>query len=157
MQVFISHSMKDAGLTGQVDRIARNLAITPIIAEHYLNVQGGITAKVESGIRASDVVLVLLTPQGFNSDFVQQEIAFAASLGKPKVLLVQKGLEEQLSGWAYGHDFISYDPSNPRPALNRVFSVLTAMKQKKEQEQALAGFILAGLGLWFLLDSGNKE
>ena len=157
MQVFVSHSMKDVGLTGLVDRIARRLGITPFIAEHYLNVQGGITEKVESGIRGSDVALVLLTPAGFNSDFVQQEIAFAASLNKPKILLVQEGLEGQLSGWAYGHDFIPYDPFNPRPALNKIFSVLHALKQKKEKEQALAGFILAGLGLWFLLSDGDEQ
>jgi hypothetical protein len=156
MKVFISHSMIDKNLVSALDSVARSLRIQPLIAEHSVSMTS-ITEKVEKMILESDLVIVVLTRDGFNSNFVQQEIGYAKGK-KPLLLLVERGYEKSVSGFVYGHDFISVDPWNLQPAVPMIQRILASQKQKVEKQEAIGQLILAGAGILFFaaLVSGSK-
>ena len=148
MKVFISHSMKDKNLVDALRSIAASLVIEPLIAEHIVDVQNTITAKIQSMILDSDLVLVVLTQEGFNSTFVQHEVGFATGK-KPILILVEKGYESKMSGFVYGSDYVSIDPWNPQPAFEQIQRVLTNQKQQKEEQKRTEQLILLGVGVLF--------
>jgi hypothetical protein len=155
MKVFISHSMKDKNLVDALHSIAASLGIEPLIAEHILDVQNTITAKIQSMILDSDLVLVVLTREGFNSTFVQHEVGFATGK-KPILILVEKGYESKMSGFVYGRDYVSIDPWNPQPAFEQIRSVLTSQKQQKEEQKRTEQLILLAVGVLFFAALTSK-
>ncbi|MCL5266748.1 MAG: nucleotide-binding protein [Bacteroidetes bacterium] len=148
MKVFISHSMKDVNLLNALRSIAQTLGIEPLIAEHQFDATNTISQKVENMIQQSDLVLAVLTSDGIGSGFVQQEIGFAHGR-KSLLILVESGLENQVSGFMYGRDRVVIDPWNPQPALEQIHSVLAAQKQKSDQQEAIGKLILVGVGILF--------
>jgi hypothetical protein len=105
-------------------------------------------------IEKSNLVIVVLTQNGSNSSFVQQEIGYAKSR-KPMLILAERGCENRISGFIYGCDFISIDPWNPQSALSRIHQVLSGFKQQEDKQEAIAKLILLGFGLFFL--SSKKQ
>lgn len=149
MRIFISHSMRDQHLINALQSIAAVLGIEPLIAEHTMDLQNTVTTKIENMILNSDLVLVILTREGFNSNFVQQEIGFAK--GKKSILiLVEQGYESRISGFIYGFDYVSVDPLNPQPALVRIHEILVEQKQKKEQQEVIGQLFLVALWILFV-------
>ena len=135
MKIFISHALIDSEL---IENIKINLephSIDLLIAEHYVDMQNTISQKIEYMIKSCDVALFLLTENGFNSKFVHQEIGYMQSLKKPMLQLVQVGLEDKISGFIYGKDYIPYDPKKPELALNRTKKILLDYWRKAEQRK----------------------
>jgi hypothetical protein len=106
-------------------------------------------------ILESDVVLVVLTREGFNSNFVQQEIGFAVDR-KPLLIIVERGYEPRITGFIYGRDPVTFDPFNPQPALAKIQKVLGDQKQKKEQQEAIEKLLLAAVGVFFFMAFTSK-
>lgn len=106
-------------------------------------------------IQQSDLVLAVLSSDGFASGFVQQEIGYAHGK-KPILILVERGLESRVSGFMYGRDQVVIDPWNPQPALQEVHNVLTAQKQKSDQQDAIGKLILVGVGVFFFFALTRK-
>ncbi|MBI1803760.1 MAG: toll/interleukin-1 receptor domain-containing protein [Ignavibacteriae bacterium] len=148
MKIFISHSTRDHHLVDALRSISASLGIEPFIAEHTLDLQNTVTQKIENMIEQSDLVLVALAREGFNSNFVQQEIGYARGK-KPMLILVERGCENRVSGFIFGSDFILVDPWNLTDALSRIRIVLTSFKQRKEQQNAVGKLLLLGLAILF--------
>ncbi|MBM4160384.1 MAG: toll/interleukin-1 receptor domain-containing protein [Ignavibacteria bacterium] len=138
MRVFISHSMKDTNLLDALRSICASTGITPLIAEHSIELQHTITEKIERMIDGADLVVVALTKDGFDSQFVQQEIGYAKKAKKPFLLLVEEGLQQKLSGFVYGRDFITVNPMNLGPTLEKIKVVLSVEKQQRDRVTATA-------------------
>ena len=155
MKVFISHSMKNPQLLQALHHIAASQGIHPLIAEHSVDVKNTITVKIQQMIQGSDLVLVILTQEGFNSNFVQQEIGYAVDK-KPMLIVVERGFETKIAGFIYGRDPVILDPWNPQPAYARIQQVLAEQKQKKEQQESIGKLILAGLGIFFFVALTSK-
>ena len=135
MRIFISHAIKDAELIENVKKTLEPHKIELLIAEHYVDTQNTITQKIESMIKGCDFALFLLTEHGFNSFFVHQEVGYALSQRKPMIQLVQIGLENKISGFLYGRDYISYNLDNPDLALNNMKKILLEYWRKQEQKR----------------------
>lgn len=156
MKVFISHSMKDAHLVDALRSIAASAGIVPLIAEHVIDLQNTVTKKIEEMISDADLVLVVLTNEGFNSTFVQQEIGYATKSNKPLLVLVEQGCEQRISGFIYGRDSVIIDPWNPHPAFEKVTRVLTSQRQEKEKQESIRTLLFAGLGILFLVSMSKN-
>lgn len=142
MKIFVSHALIDHDLIHGIKKTLEPHGITLFLAEHYEDLERKITEKIENMIRISDVALILLTENGFNSNFVQQEIGYINSLKKPYLQLVQVGIEKKITGFNFGKDYILYDPNLPQEALDKMTrAILVYWKQveqkRLESEQAL--------------------
>jgi hypothetical protein len=135
MKLFVSHSLKDQELIKSVKNTLEPHGITLFIAEHHLALRQTITQKIETMIRDCDVALILLTKRGFNSKFVQQEIGYIQSCQKPSLQVVQLGLENKITGFNFGRDYIQYDPLTPITTLTKMKNSLLSYWKKIEEQR----------------------
>ena len=135
MKIFVSHALKDHELIKGVKKTLEPLGITLYIAEHYVDLERTVTEKIENMIKTSNVALILLTENGFNSNFVRQEIGYINCLKMPCLQLVQVGIEKKLTGFIFGKDYILYDPIQPQIALDRMRDTLLFYWNQLYQEQ----------------------
>jgi hypothetical protein len=119
MKIFVSHSLKDKTLIQALKSTLEPIGITLFIAEHYEDLENTITQKIENMIWQCDVALILLTTNGYKSNFVQQEIGYIKSCNKPSLQIVQCGLENKISGFMYGKSYVEYDPLQPNLAVEK--------------------------------------
>ena len=155
MNVFVSHSIIDKALITQFDSALKSTGIKLIVAEHHFDVERTVTEKIKDQIRSADFALILLTKNGFDSKFVQQEIGFINSQKMPFIQLVEKGIEKQITGFNFGREYISYDRESPEKSIEKtkdeMIKFLTR-KRKKEQikkteEQKTNNQLKIGLGI----------
>jgi len=155
-KVFISHSTRDQGLVIALTNLLSRYGATVFVAEWYLSPGEQLDKKVFEQIRASDCVAVLLTRNGMRSNWVQQEIGFAISSGKPLIPLVEKGVEQKDLGALQDREFIQYNPDYPQEALIRTATYVRSLKLKKE-EQEKALLIAGGIMAFLLLLHGTRS
>src|SRR3954470_3481375 len=93
MRVFVSHATRDHVAVETVRRQLEAIGVEPYLAEHDGRAGERLSAKVESALRRSDIVVAVLTSAGFGSAFVQQEIGLAHGAGTLVVPLVDPKLE----------------------------------------------------------------
>lgn len=135
MKIFVSHSLKDKELLQDIKTSLEPIGISLLIAEHHNELEKSITEKIEGLIRQCDVGLILLTKNGYRSKFVQQEIGYIKSCDKAILQIVQAGLENKITGFLYGRDFILYDPENPQVATQKIKrSLIRHWEQLKKHE-----------------------
>jgi hypothetical protein len=159
MKVFISHSLKDRYIVDFLQYHLSNNGITAYIAEHYLSISSTISDKILKMINDCDIALIFITNNGFNSDFIQQEIGALKAKNKHCITIVQKGCEAKITGFLYGTDYFVFDNHNLNSVLNDISNWLIQRKESKEQEQskknkAIFGSIAVILGFWAL---GNNN
>ena len=138
MKIFISHAIKDKDHIEHIDKTLSPYGFELLIAEHFQDVNNIISEKIEKLINSCDIALILLTEKGFNSNFVQQEIGYIKKSNKPFIQLVQKGLGNQITGFNFGRDYISYDVENRESSLIIVKETLLnqwkLLEEKKRKE-----------------------
>ncbi|MFK5108432.1 hypothetical protein ACI394_28210, partial [Klebsiella pneumoniae] len=83
-----------------------------------------ITDKIESMINNCHLALILLTENGYNSHFVQQEIGYINSKRKPYLQIVQEGFQQKIKGFNYGKGYILIDPANPTTAIEKAKRII---------------------------------
>ncbi|MBK9730021.1 MAG: toll/interleukin-1 receptor domain-containing protein [Chitinophagaceae bacterium] len=120
MKIFVSHALIDHELINSIKKTLEPHGIALLVAEHYEDLQRTITEKIENMIKTSDIALILLTENGFNSNFVQQEIGYIKSLNKPYLQIVQVGIDKKITGFNFGKGYILYDPNQPQKALENM-------------------------------------
>jgi TIR domain len=135
MKLFVSHSLSDKKLLEQIKETLEPYGIKLLVAEHEIDISNTITQKIEDMILKSDIAIILLTENGFNSSFVQQEIGYIKSVKKPFVQLVESGFEKKLSGFSFGRDFILYNPNSPEEAIKKTKKVLINSFKKLQEKR----------------------
>jgi TIR domain len=153
MKVFLSHAIIDKDLIRALKNRCSKNGLQLLIAEHTIGLNKTITEKIELMIRESKIALFLLTANGNESKFVQQEIGYVQSLKKPALYIVQKG--KQITGFAYGRDYIELDPENPDEAIKKAISKLLAHWKKLQEieieERKNAGLFIAAIVAFALI------
>lgn len=120
MNIFVSYSRKDKSIiVDKIRQVIRRNGFTPLIAEDDLSLSETITEKVERLINSSELAVVVLTKNGQSTAFVQQEIGYLQKSKKPMLILVEKGIEEEVSGFLYGRDYLTIDPEDLETALTK--------------------------------------
>jgi hypothetical protein len=153
--VFVSHSMKqeDLAIVYETERDARSRGISCYIAERDWQFGKSLPAKIDTAIRASDCVVAFLTQGGAHSAWVNQEIGHAVGCKKPRILVVEKGL--QVQGFDVGNEYVSLDRANPWDAINKLNTHLSRLQLAKEKQRNAGLFVLGVIALLALF--GGKK
>jgi hypothetical protein len=153
--VFVSHSMRqeDLGIVYETARDASLRGIGCYIAERDWQFGHSLPAKIEANIRACDCFVAFLTLGGSQSEWVNQEIGYAVGLGKPRILVVELGL--QVKGFEIGKEYIVLDRWNPLEAIATLNTYLSQLKDVKEKQQSI-GLFIVGVIFFIGLLAGKK-
>jgi|SRR5215213_7239934 len=99
MNVFISHSHTDSSLVKKIAAALENEGLTVWDAETEILPGDNFAEKISEALKASDAMVVLLTPESLKSKWTQWEIQYA--LGNKsydrRVIPVLVGSEENIS------------------------------------------------------------
>ena len=131
MKIFISHAISDKKLIQTLINSISPLGIQLLVAEHYISTRSNITTKIEQFIDKSDLAIILLTENGFNSNFVHQEIGYIRKARKPLIQIVENGHENKITGFIYGRDYLKYDPKNPDLLVDQLRNLLIKIRNQK--------------------------
>ncbi len=135
--IFLSHSSKDAHWVKRIADDSKQVGVEVYMYEHDPQPGRMIAEKVESAIRASDALVVLLTRESQFSAYVQQEIGLARGLGKPVIPLVQPGVSHANLAMLEGAEYINFDFEDPQPGLSSFLEYLRRTQFDKQASQAL--------------------
>jgi len=95
--VFISHSNEDLQLVNLIASQFRSYGVVPIIASQVrpVPISQTLPDKIKSLIMQSHCLLAILTRNGLDSKWVQQEIGFAIGKNKTLIPFVEEGIHTE--------------------------------------------------------------
>lgn len=135
-QVFFSHSGRDSQWAKWIAHAAQNAGLEVYLFEHDSQPGRQISDKIKHAILQSDALVVLLTPSGQASAYVQQEIGFAEARSKIVIPLVWPGCQKPKLALLEGREYIEFSPHNPN--LDSLLAYLQRLKGEKERNALLA-------------------
>lgn len=133
--VFISHSSNDAPLIEVLRPAAEAAGVTMYLAEHDRTPGLSLANKVRQAITDCAVVVVLLTPNSYNSAYVHQEVGFACSLGKLVIPIKERSVSRDVLAMLEGLEYVDLDLDRPQDCARAVAAVLTDEVARRTQEQ----------------------
>jgi len=154
--VFISHSTRDRGLVIALANLLAKFGIEVSVAEWYLTPGEPLDKKVFEEIERADCITILLTGNGLRSNWVQQEVGYAAKTKKPIIPIVEKGTDPKELAALQGREYIEYDPSQPQEAMSKASTFVKSLKLRKEEKEKTL-LIAAGIIALILLISGGEK
>lgn len=140
MLLFLSHASADAPISGAIEQQLKSLGHEVYLAEHDQQAGVLLSAKVHGAIRRSHLCVALLTPAGFNSKYVHQEIGAAQQARKLVVPLVDTELATSDLGMLTGLEYIPLDREAPGVALASLSDRVSRIyeEQLKQRDELLA-------------------
>lgn len=141
LTLFVSHATKDTRAVELVRSRIQPLGVSLYLAEHDIKAGERLSAKVEDALSRSDAVLVLLTPNGYDSLYVQQEIGFAKARKKLVIPLLAPGLAGASLGMLNDIEYIVFDPASPADGLARVSERVDALVRQRKANQDLVAVV----------------
>lgn len=145
-RVFLSHNALDVQWANWIAGQAKLVGIEVYLYEHDPQPGVPIAAKVQQEIRSSDALVVLLTPVGQASPYVQQEIGYAEAAHLLIIPIVWPGVEVRSLAMLQGREYIPFDPANPAISLPTLLNALGKQKVNKESGQAILALALLVFG-----------
>jgi len=136
-RVFLSHSGPDRRWAEWIDGRAKQVGIEVYLFEHDPRPGVQLAEKIQVAIRESDALVVLLTPHGASSAYVQQEIGCAINSRRLVIPFVWPQVQERSLAMLQGMEWVAFNPSNPEEALVQTLKYLETLKAKKESAQAV--------------------
>jgi hypothetical protein len=115
MLIFLSHASRDSAAAAAVNSQLASLGHRTYLANHDQRAGERLSVKVEEALRSCDLMIALLTPAGFDSNYVQQEIGFARGQGKLVVPLVDPRAVRGDLGLLDGVEYITSIPTLRQP------------------------------------------
>lgn len=99
MQVFISHASKDTLMAQQLARRLSEAGLRVWLPENEILPGDNWAKKVGQALEDSDLMVVLVSPQAFESEWVKEEIQYALTAGhyKGRLIPVFLGAEDKTS------------------------------------------------------------
>jgi TIR domain len=88
MQVFISHSSKDTTIARQLAHLLSEAGLNVWIPEDEILPGDNWAKKIGQALEESDLMVVLVTPQAFESEWLKEEIQYALTAGRYKGRLI---------------------------------------------------------------------
>ena len=120
LKVFLSHATKDTDAVDMVKRQIEALGVDVYLAEHDPRPGTSIAAKIQAELAASHVLVVLLTDQGVDSNYVHQEIGLARGQNKPIIPIVDITVDPSRLGMLKEVEWLEVDFSQPTEALEKL-------------------------------------
>jgi len=137
--VFISHSDKDSQMANVIASQFRSYGATPIIGSQFrpATVSQTLPDKIKELTQQSHCVLAILTRNGLNSTFVQQEVGFALGTSKPVIPFVEIGIHAEELALLQGREYVSIDWSNLKSSFSKLHNWVYHLKKSKEEPDRL--------------------
>jgi hypothetical protein len=132
MQLFLSHATADNELVARIHAELAPIGTVVYLAEHDNQAGANVHAKIVDALRASDLVIVLLTQAGFDSRYVQQEIGAALNAGKLVIPLVTGAVARADLGMLQGVEYIVIDEGEPAEAMKRLTDRIADLQRRRE-------------------------
>lgn len=135
-KVFLSHSEKDSDLTGKIERTLDRLHIHTFVYERYP--KGGVNRfeRIKEMIKEIPFFLVLLTNNGLQSQWVNQEIGYAVGIKKTPIPIIEidptTGKRLESHGFVELHDPILFNPKNPRRMMTELVYTLRSWLEESD-------------------------
>ncbi len=151
--VFISHSMKqeDLAIVYAACEDARLRGVTCYIAERDWQFGKSLPGKIDHAIRTCDCFVAFLTKDGAHSAWVHQEIGHAVGCNKPRILVVEGGV--QVQGFDVANEYIPLDRQNPSDAITKLNTFLSQRQIAKTTQIRNGGLLALGILALFVLGS----
>lgn len=118
MKAFLSYSSDDHSLVRTISGVLIENGIEPVVASQELAPGRPLTEKIQRLIRESDCVVAVLTQSALDSDWVQQELAYADAHSQRIVPLTTQ--ERALPAMFEGVEYYPLELDNLEPHLWRV-------------------------------------
>lgn len=144
----------DLGIVHETSMRASLKGIASYVAERDWQFGQSLPAKIENAIRNCDCLVAFWTQGGAYSTYVNQEIGFARACGKPRVLVVERGIP--IKGFEIDKEYIEFDRNNPMQAITVLNEYLAKLKMQKEKQQTVGLFALLVIALCLMLSGGNS-
>ncbi len=123
-KVFLSHSEADAALTQRICDTLDRLHIRTFVYEYYPKGGANRFETIKTEIKGTEYFLVLITSNGLQSQWVNQEIGYAVGVGKTPIpiLEVDPATGERLKsrGFVELHDPILLNPLAPSDMIRQL-------------------------------------
>lgn len=140
-QAFISHSSRDQPWVDWIAKEVESIGVRAYLAQHDPKPGELLSDKVRREIANSDAVIVLLTVNGYNSPYVQQEIGVAIEQGKLIIPLVHPDLVGASLAMLSGIEYICFDfrapPIGSADLLGRVRELAVRGEAQEAERAAL--------------------
>lgn len=153
-KVFLSHSMGEADrdLVAQIAGVIQSHGVECYIASRDYQPGHPLPEKIETNLRSSDSLVVLLTKGGSHRPWVNQEIGFSQGIRKSVIPVVEFGVEPD--GFLAGIEYVRLDRSNPANGLEILGTYLAGLRQKKETtEMIVATAVVAAIIVLIVLSN----
>ncbi len=138
LNVFVSHSMaaQDEAFVSALVSWLKGKDVEPYLAERDPQPGRGLSEKILERIKQSDFLAVFWTRYGSESNWVNQELGAARSVGKPVVPIVERGVA--VRGLLEGVERIEFDREKPELVLESLETFLRAKSEAKDAEEQRA-------------------
>ena len=149
MRLFISHSLAPTDLHVAVllGRQAQAKGIVIDTSQHQAPVTES-TPVIQHAIFYSDFVISIVSLDSEYATSVQLELGAAASLGKPTLALIERGVH--LMQRIPGVQYVEFTRANVSPALAHISSFLDAKKSQENLGKWIVGGGVALLALYLI-------
>lgn len=144
--VFLSYNESDLALVERIMKILDRMRIKAYSFKHFPEYGEYVPEIVKKNIRDSEYLVVLLTKDGIESQWVNQEIGMAFALNMLIIPIVQIGVESK--GFVELRQRIDYDPYKPEVAISgliyrlRYLCNVTSLKLKCTNKSCNSQFIV---------------
>jgi hypothetical protein len=129
MQIFLSHATGDREVIAEISKQLNRIGVRVYLAEHDNQAGGPLADKVQAALAASDLVVALLTPAGYDSVYVHHEVGGARLAGKMVIPLVDESVRRSDLGALVGLEYIVLNQQAPEIAMNLLTERVVALLQ----------------------------
>lgn len=137
LQLFISHSSKDRDWVDLVVKRIESAGFSAYVAEYDI-VQIGqpLNSKIQTAIKESAAVVVLLTENAASSAIVREEIGFSFGLNKLVISLVTPAIAQNPAalGMLNGREYILFDIQEPQEGLIKLTDWVNDYARRTREE-----------------------
>lgn len=144
--VFLSHNSSDEEHIDKIEKSLQEIGVKPYVFKKDPRPGQMLSDKIESSIRASDVLLVLFTMEGQYSQWMNSEIGYAKAAEIPIIPLVDKNIEHTDLPFLGGVEYVPIDLENPEPALS---DLIKDIRRRRWKKRLLYGSLIIGLVIYF--------
>jgi hypothetical protein len=143
-KVFLSYAEEDTNVAKRIfNRLEAKRGVYPYMSEIYPAPGTALWFRLEQEIKRSDCIVVLWTLSGAKSQYVNQEIGVAKSIGKEIIPIVKD--EDSIVGALEGLEWIPYN----RKFMGRLIRRVIHLKKQNEDRKKRRASIRT-LGWWTL-------
>jgi 1-aminocyclopropane-1-carboxylate deaminase/D-cysteine desulfhydrase-like pyridoxal-dependent ACC family enzyme len=131
VRIFLSHSSRDREPVESIRSQADAVGVDVYLFSDDLHPGENTAEKLQQVLRECQALVVLITSNSVQSQYVNQEIGFAKALGLPIIPLVESGVPPDRLAMLLGVDHIPFDRDDVQPALAQLTRVLHRLEQRQ--------------------------